>query len=61
MLLTPASVLPSGIRFLHSLFDLKQPSASGDTVALERGCNGKADCLIRPALICNNEVCVQRI
>ena len=61
MLLTPASMLPSGIRFLHSLFDLKQPPASGDTVAFEGGSNGKADGLIRPAFVCNNEVCVQRI
>ena len=49
------------IRFLHTLLDLKQPSASGDTLAFEGGSNGKADSLIRPALIRDNEVCVQRI
>ena len=34
---------------------------SGDTVALKRGCDRKADGLVRPALIRNDEVCVQRV
>ena len=54
-------VLPSGIRFLHTLLDFKQPPASGDTVALEGGRDGKADGLIGTAFIRNNKVCVQRI
>ena len=35
--------------------------APGDTVALKRGCDRKADGLVRPALIRNDEVCVQRV
>ena len=54
-------MLPSGIRFLHPLLDFKQPSASGDTVAFEGGRDGKADGLVRPALIRDNKICVQRI
>ena len=54
-------VLPSGIRFLHALLDFKQPPASGNAVAFEGGRDGKADGLVRPALIRNNEICVQRI
>ena len=55
------AVLPSGIRFLHALLDFKQPSTPGDTVAFEGRRDGKADGLIRPAFICNNKVCVQRL
>ena len=54
-------VLPSGIRFLHALLDFKQPSAPGDTVALEGRRDGKADSLVCPAFICDNKICVQRI
>ena len=54
-------MLPSGVSFLDALLDLKQPPATGDTIALERGCNCKADGLVRPALIRNDEVCVQRV
>ena len=54
-------VLSSSVCFLHALLDFKQPSASGDTVAFEGGRDGKADGLIRPALIRDNEVCVHRI
>ena len=53
--------LPPDICFLYALLDFKQPPTPGDTVALEGGCNGKADGLVRPALICNNKICVQRI
>ena len=55
------AVLPSGIRFLHALLDLKQPSAPGDTVAFEGRRDGKADGFVGTAFIRNDEVCVQRI
>ena len=49
-------MLPSGVCFLDALLDFKQPPTPGDTVALERGCDRKADGLVRPALVRNDEV-----
>ena len=60
--LSPRRVmLPSGVCFLDALLDFKQPPAPGNAVTFERGCDRKADGLVRPALICNDEVCVQRV
>ena len=53
-------MLPSGVCFLDALLDFKQPPAPGDNVALKGGGDRKADGLVRPALIRNDEGCVQR-
>ena len=54
-------MLPSSVCFFDALPDFKQSPTPGDTVALERRCDRKADGLVRPALIRNDEVCVQRV
>ena len=51
--------VPALSRFKFLYF--KQPSTPGDAIVLEGGRDGKADGLIRPAFVCDNEVCVQRI
>ena len=52
---------PTGVCFLNTLLDFKQPSTPGDTIAFERGRDRKADRLVRPAFIRHNKVCVQRV
>ena len=54
-------MLTSDVRFFDALLDLKQTSASGDTVAFEGWRNGKADGFVSPAFIRDNKVSVQRI
>ena len=54
-------VLPSGICFLDSLPDFKEPATARNTIGFERRCDSKADGLICAAFICNYEVCVHRI
>ena len=54
-------MLPPCVCLLDALLDFKEPPAPGDTIALERRCDRKADGLVRPTLIRNDEVCVQRV
>ena len=54
-------MLALGICLSDVLLDLKQPCAARDAIALEGGRDGKADGLIRPALIRDHEVGVHGV
>ena len=54
-------LLPPGVHLPDPLVHLEKPAAPGDAVAFEGGRDGKADGLVRPALIRNDEICVHRI
>ena len=54
-------MLSTGVGFADSLFDFKQPPTARDTIAFEARCDSEAYRLIRPALIGNDKVCIQRI
>ena len=55
------TALPLGINLLDALTYLKQPSAAGNAVALERRRDCQTDGLVRAGLVRDNKVRVERI
>ncbi len=53
--------LPLGIDLPDPLLDFKKPPTPGDAVALEGGRDSKADGLVRPALVRDDKMRIQRV